>query len=267
MGGPGRALLLWSFGAAMLAAFALDGWIKYESSKSTFRGISKSTLVISALVLLIVCGELFWNGQTAHSTSPASSIYPKTALTDWLQKNVGREERVLFLTPRGSWLPNEVLQQNGRNHPSGVLPPNGAMVYELHDVSGYDSLSPKAYREFLVQGEGADVSPPLNGNMILVNNAQSKSLDALRVRYVVADKELPRSLETLQKVWQGDGCVVYRREINANVLRKDGKDFYPGWKDGVYQPTSFRLGLFISLCAWFAAACVLAFAAGKANPQ
>jgi len=299
MGGPGRALLLWSFGAAMLAAFALDGWIKYESGKSTFSksvipaqaGIqnrgdsvpaggldsrlrgndgmrSKSTFAFSAIILLAVTAELFWNGQSAHPTSPASSIYPKTALTDWLQKNVPENDRILFVTPKNSWLPGEVLQQNGRNHPSGVLPPNGAMVYGLHDVNGYDSLSPKAYRDFLVQGEGADVSPPLNGNMVLINNPRSKSLDALRVRYVVSKEPMVFAgsdrlgktvfvgndpLGKLNAVWQGEGCIIYRREINESVQYKDGKNFYPGWKNGVYQPTTFRLGLFISLCAWFAA--------------
>mgnify|MGYP007115599830 CR=1 FL=1 len=256
MGGPGRALLLWSFGAAMLAAFALDGWIKHENSKSTFASAIKSTYAVSTIILSVVIGELFWNGQTAHPTSPAASIYPKTALTDWLQKNTAKDDRILFITPRDNWLPNEVLQQSGRNHPSGVLPPNGAMVYGLHDVSGYDSLSPKAYRVFLVKGEGADVSPPLNGNMILINNTQSKLLDALRVRYVVV--ALPMILagtnpfSGMDQVWSGNGCVVYRRDIDEKIPRRDGKDFYPGWKDGVYQPTTFRLGLFISLCAWFA---------------
>jgi hypothetical protein len=155
------------------------------------------------------------------------------------------------------------LQQYSRNHPRGVLPPNGAMVYGLHDVNGYDSLSPKAYRDFLVQSEGADVSPPLNGNMILINNAQSKSLDALRVKYVVLVLPLilagNNPLDKLPQVWQGDGCVVYARNINKNISSRDGKDFYPGWKNGVYQPTTFRLGLFISLCAWFAVIMTFSF--------
>jgi len=304
MGGPGRALLLWSFGAAMLAAFALDGSIKYESGKSTFgepvnvipaqAGIqkvapasrrrisgkmplpldsrvrgndgmqSKSTFALSAIILLIVCAELFWNGQTAHPTSPASSIYPETALTNWMRVNLPQNERVLFITPQDGWLPGELSQQKyARNHPSGVLPPNGAMVYGLHDVNGYDSLSPKAYRDFLVKGEGADVSPPLNGNMILINNAQSSALDALRVRYVVIELPLAFAgnahLNKLHWVWQANGCNVYRRDLDTNIPRRDGKDFYPGWKDGVYQPTTFRLGLFLSLCAWFAVMMTVGF--------
>lgn len=277
MGGPGRALLLWSFGAAMLAAFALDGWIKYESRKSTFKKTTKSTFALSAIILLIVCAELFWNGQSAHPTSPASSIYPKTALTDWLQKNVPPDERVAFDIPRENglhenWLPSEMLQQSGGNHPIGVLPPNGAMVYSLRDINGYDSLSPKAYREFLLQGAGADVSPMLNGNMILFGSDSSSGMDALRVGFIVALGESSARVYQSQKlvldpVWQGDGCTVYRRTINKKIPRRDGKDFYPGWKDGVYQPATFRLGLFISLCAWFAVAFVLAFATGMVKPK
>ena len=269
MGGPGRALLLWSFGAAMLAAFALDGWIKYESGKSTFKKTTKSTFALSAIIVLIVCAELFWNGQSAHPTSPAFSIYPKTALTDWLQKNVPADERILFVTPRENglrenWLPSEMLQQIGRNHPIGVLPPNGAMVYSLRDINGYDSLSPKAYRDFLLQGAGTDVSPMLNGNMILFSNGDPAEMDALRVGFIVEEGDSPIRVDESHKillnpVWQGDGCIVYQRKINEKVPRKDGKDFYPGWKDGVYQPTTFRLGLFISLCAWLAVMMTVGF--------
>jgi len=301
MGGPGRALLLWSFGAAMLAGFALDWLVKRESGKSTFvessqnrgagvpaggldsrvrgnddvidkstfRRIHKSTFALSAIILLVVCGELFYNGQSAHPTSPASSIYPKTALTEWLQKNVPQNERIAFDTPRENslrenWLPSELLQQIGRNHPIGVLPPNGAMVYGLNDINGYDSLSPKAYREFLLQGAGADVSPMLNGNMILFGSDRPSEMDALRVRFIVALGEssvraYPSQKLELDPVWRGDGCTIYRRTINTKIPRRDGKDFYPGWKDGAYQPTTFRLGLFISLCAWFVAIGILSY--------
>ena len=281
MGGPGRALLLWSFGAAMLAAFALDGWINYERAKSsrvklseveagesTFDGMraTKSTFALSTIILLIVCAELFWNGQTAHPTSPASSIYPKTALTNWLQENVSKDDRILFITPKNNWLPSEVLQQNGRNHPAGVLPPNGAMVYGLHDVNGYDSLSPKAYRDFLVHGEGADVSPPLNGNMILINNFHSSSLGDLHARFVVTESRLSQEqidISHLHQVWAGDGSTIYERNVVSDISIIGGQNFYPGWKNGVYQPTTFRLGLFISLCAWFVVMLTFGFYRGS----
>jgi hypothetical protein len=190
---------------------------------------------------------LWINGLGAHPTAPRGTIYPQTTLTSWLQKNVKSDERVLFLTPRGTWAPTEGLQQaRGIAHPPGVLPPNGATVYGLNDVSGYDSLAPLAYREFVNTGEGENVSPPLNGNMILINNVQSPALVALNVRYVVAleTQELPLD----NKVFSADGSAVYQLPL-ANVMRKNGADFYPGWKDGKYQPETFRLGTFVALCA------------------
>jgi hypothetical protein len=54
----------------------------------------------------------------------------------------------------------------------------------------------------------------------------------------------------LKEVAQLDGALVYQRSV-APVKQVDGRDFYPGWNRDktVYEPTSFRLGAFISLCA------------------
>ncbi len=51
--------------------------------------------------------------------------------------------------------------------PEAVLPPNAATVYHLRDVGGYDSLYLARYRDFASLIQGADPSPPANGNMIL----------------------------------------------------------------------------------------------------
>ena len=233
MGGVGRALVLWSFGAAVLAAFGLD-----------FLRSKWSTPVLPLVALLVVGGELFAAGIGVIPTSPRERIYPPTQITQFLQSKFAENERVLFLTPRGSWLPGELLQSNHRNHPAGVLPPNGATLFGLNDVNGYDSLAPRAYREFLVQGEGADISPPLNGNMILVNNPNSPALDALNVRFIVSENAL--DLSNAKEVLRADGAIIYERKIR-NVARKSGRDFSPGWREGKYQPQSFRLGAFISL--------------------
>ena len=237
MGGVGRALVLWSFGVALLAAFGLDALRSNLSGKG-------STPFIPIFALFVIGGELFANGLGTIPTSARNAIYPQKQLTQFLQFNSSSGARVLFLTPRNSWLPEEILQENGRNHPEGVLPPNGAMAFGIYDVNGYDSLAPRAYREFLIGGEGADVSPPLNGNMILLNNPNSPALDALSVRYVVSEN--PLEGQNLKEVLREDGAIVYERELK-NVPRRDGKDFSPGWRDGKYQPQSFRLGAFLSL--------------------
>ena len=69
-------------------------------------------------------------------------------IVGWLAQRTSREARVMLLTDRASWLPTEDLQRGGRTHPSGILPPNGAMVYRIHDINGYDSRAPRAYREW-----------------------------------------------------------------------------------------------------------------------
>jgi hypothetical protein len=246
MGGVGRALLLWSFGAAMLAAFGLDALRRRWS-----------TPVIPAVALLLIAGELFFNSGDANRVAPRASVYPPTQLTTWLQQHTQDGARVLFITPRESWLPSEAFNaSSGRTHPAGVLPPNGATVYGLNDVSGYDSLAPRAYREFVAPGEnlkaGEDISPALNGNMLLLQNPNSPALEQLGLRYVVSQS--PLDATGWKEVLRANGCIVYERakraeQPNLKPTVKGGEDFNPGWRDGKYQPESFRFGSFISLCA------------------
>jgi len=84
--------------------------------------------------------------------------------------------------------------------------------------------------------------------MILLNNPDSPALDALNARYVVSLE--PLDSEKLKEVNRLDDAIIYQRTI-APVEAKDGRDFTPGWnRDKTkYEPTSFRLGAFISLCA------------------
>jgi hypothetical protein len=244
MGGVGRCLLLWSLGAALLAGYGLD-WLRSKSKSD----------IVPLLALLLVAGELFATGWTLQPIAPRASIYPATTLTDWLRTHTADGARILFLTPRNGWKPSD-LPGVRQPHPPGVLPPNGAAVYGLNDVNGYDSLAPLAYRNFVVQCEGADVSPLLNANMILLENLRSPALDALDVRYVVSNAAI--EVPDAQRVFEADGCIVYERNAAAlNRAHTSGRDFYPGWhhEDGrpaneqVYEPQSFRIGTFISLCA------------------
>lgn len=236
MGGTGRALLLWSLGVALLAGFGLD-----------FARRKISSGVLPLIALLVVCAELFGNAFSTQPTSPRAEIYPPTELTSFLAKNSSPTARVLMLTPKGEWLPTEALQSGGRTHPSGILPPNGATVYGIHDVNGYDSLSLRVYRQWLASEETEGSSPQLNGNMVLVNSLSPAMLDSLAVRYVVTPQSRPPSPEPGRKVLSVNGCDVWERNISGD-LRISGANFAPGWRDGKYQPTSFRFGAFLSLC-------------------
>jgi hypothetical protein len=233
MGGTGRVLLLWSLGVALLAGFGID----FVRSRISSR-------IFVPLALLWVAGELTFNSFLTVPTAPRASVYPPTALTTFLAKNSGPQARVLMLTPQQSWLPAEAFRAP-RTHPGGVLPPNGALVYGIYDVNGYDSLSLRQYRAW-VASEGS-ASPAFNGNMVLLNSLSPALLDSLAVRYVVTRQgaELPSAPS--RKIASLDGCDVWQREAGGQ-LRVGGQNFAPGWKEGVYQPTSFRFGVFVSLC-------------------
>jgi hypothetical protein len=84
--------------------------------------------------------------------------------------------------------------------------------------------------------------------MMLLNNPDSPALDALNVRYIVA--QVPLEIQGGRQVFTADGCVVY--DISGrrhNVQRRNGSDFYPGWRQSKFQPETFRLGSFLTLCS------------------
>ena len=237
MGGTGRAFLLWSLGVALLAAFGFD-----------FARRRVKSAILPALALALVFGELGFNAFLSQPTAPRAQIYPPTQLTTFLARNSSLTARVLMLTPKNSWLPGEYLQRSGRNHPPGILPPNGATVYGIYDVDGYDSLSLRQYRAWVGGGEAGGPSPQFNGNMVLLETLEAPILDSLSVRYIVAPQDASLPGAAGKRVFSADNCDVWQREIGGQ-LRVSGASFAPGWKAGRYQPESFRLGAFISLCA------------------
>jgi hypothetical protein len=100
--------------------------------------------------------------------------------------------------------------------------------------------------------------------MMLLQNVDSPALDDLNVRYIVAleTENMVSSNRVLTKVLSGDGAIIYRREEKPTPSRfrpsRSGADFYPGWREGKYQPRSFRLGTFLTLCAVLALGFVFA---------
>jgi hypothetical protein len=65
--------------------------------------------------------------------------------------------------------------------PNAVFPPNAATVYGLRDAFGYDSLYLAHYRDFASLIQGADPSPPLNGNLLLARLGQTYGLDMVSI--------------------------------------------------------------------------------------
>ena len=231
-------------GAALLAGFGTD----------FLRSKLKSSLV-PVVALLLVGAELSFNAFLVQPTAPRAQIYPQTILTRWLSSRVDERNRVLFYTPRQQWLPIEGFRPP-QTHPIGVMPPNGALVYRLHEVNGYDSLSAAKYRAWigteeitrLQDQEIEGASPLLNGNMVLINNLRSPVLDSLALRFIVVPQSINLGDNTPDGtiVFSADGCDVWQIATRGD-LRVNGAAFYPGWKAGGYRPETFRFGAFVSL--------------------
>ncbi len=237
MGGTGRALVLWSLGAALCAGFGFD-WLRSRWKLN----------LLAPLALGLIALELFANAFLSQPTSTRDAIYPRTQVTDFLAKNSTSGARVWFQTDKRGWLPTEGFRPP-RTHPPGVLPPNGASVYGIHDINGYDSLSLRGYREVVSSSEpNGNPSPDLNGNMILLQTPSPILLDTLSVRWIVTPEDAPTPEKT-RLVLSANGCAVYERALPTNSARVGGEAFSPGFREGKYAPETFRLGVFVSLLA------------------
>ena len=117
------------------------------------------------LALGLVLVDLFWVGIPINPTSAPENVYPVTPGVKLLQEQIGHE-RIFPVNQAWSLY----------RSPPAVLPPNGAMVFGLHDVQGYDSLLTRQYKEFANQfarpnrAGVKDSSPPEVGNMIFFQN-------------------------------------------------------------------------------------------------
>ncbi|BCM94283.1 hypothetical protein IAD21_06186 [Abditibacteriota bacterium] len=237
MGGTGRSLVLWSMGAALCAGFGFD-WLRSQW---------KSNL-LPPLALAVVVLELFANAFTTQPTSPREAIYPKTQLTDFLTQNTNPKARVWLQTDKRSWIPLEYFRGQ-RTHPLGILPPNGATVYGIYDINGYDSLSLVGYRLYASSSEaGGNPSPDFNGNMVLLQTPTPTMLDQFSVRWIVT-LQGDTAPQNAQSVLTANGCTIYERPLPINGTRVGGEAFAPGFREGQYAPETFRLGTFISLLA------------------
>ncbi len=139
---------------------------------------SISWLPVSALGIVIL--DLFVTGIRVNLTADQSEVYPVTPGIAYLQQHAGHS-RIMPLNRRWSLL----------KAPPAVLPPNGATVYGLRDVQGYDSLLTGQYKAFANQfslpaPDGSrDASPPEVGNMVFFQNPEAALLPTLGAEYAL----------------------------------------------------------------------------------
>jgi hypothetical protein len=221
LAGPGLALqaTLLVVGAALLVLAA--------------RGAITGALCVGVAAL-----DLFSWGMGFNPSSPPATVYPITPGIGWLQQNAGD---ALIAPLNRTW-------SLGVRPPEGaILPPNALTVYQLHDLSGYDSLIPRRVKRRIEVVGGENPSPPENGNLVFIKSARAAR--ALGARFLVTAPGVGEldGEGTLRRVYDGPDMTIYENEQGGRAVAPAGD-----------APASFRVGLFLGLCGMAA----LAAAAG-----
>jgi hypothetical protein len=140
------------------------------------------------VALALVAADLVATGIAYNPTSPSKEVYPATQLTGFLKSNASHD-RIM-----------PVNQNWDMKGPKAVLPPNGAMVFGLRDIQGYDSLFPGQFKSFMnkLAAPITDASPQEVGNLVFARNPQSPLINDAAVRFVISRQplDLPGSKET-----------------------------------------------------------------------
>ncbi len=124
------------------------------------RGGERALVAVAAAELLLV-------GYGYTPTASPESIYAEAPAIAELQ---GRAEGVRALTLTEAW--------TFEGPTAAALPPNGATVFGIRDVQGYDSLMPRWAKHGASVAAGGDPCPEINGNMVLIGERTLAALDA-----------------------------------------------------------------------------------------
>ncbi len=287
-GSPGRVLVLWTFALAALAGLGLDalsasdgsgprrpawtviaicaiGMVITLGGRIPSGGWESRMLVQPGLFLLgavlvgglaagriparraataavgLVTLDLFVTGFGYNLTAERAEVYPPTRFTDTLAR-IAAHDRILPVNHGWSF-----------GGPSAVLPPNGALVYGLRDVQGYDSLFPGAYKAFMnrMAKPEADASPPEVGNMVFAKNPLNPLVPSAGVRCIVS--QTPLDIQGAQEVYVDPLHVYVLTAVpgRAYAMTADGTPATVAWLEdepdhltlSVHSPDSAQLRL------------------------
>ncbi len=118
------------------------------------------------VLVAVVVAELLLAGYGYTPTARPEAIYADHPAIAELQ---GRSEGVRALCLTDAWAfggPSEA-----------ALPPNGATVFGVRDVQGYDSLIPRWAKHGASVAAGGEPCPEINGNMVLIGERTLERLD------------------------------------------------------------------------------------------
>lgn len=180
-----RAAACLALGTAMVSAVVAYGSWQSSRAHSAPASLDRELLVFCALLLVSALGiasclrhkgeamlvavlalELLYAGHAYNLFAEPSSAYAAhPTISELRQRSVGG--RVMCLTRRWDFAgPVEA-----------ALPPNGATVFGLRDVQGYDSLMPRWAKGGAARASQGRVSPEINGNMVMLGVGGLDKLD------------------------------------------------------------------------------------------
>ncbi len=158
--------------------------------------VSVRGLRVSLAALVLV--ELLAANGSYNRTSRASEVYPVRPLVAFLQAHAG-DARIMPL--------NRVWGLS--QPPPAILPPNSGMVYQLHDLQGYDSLLTRHYIAWVATLDSGSPAPPENGNMVFTYGVGTPQARAAGAAWVVSQQPLPPNTG-FQVAYQGTDGFVYQ---------------------------------------------------------
>jgi hypothetical protein len=167
-----------------IAGLGLLAWPMFRRAAERGNAPSTPQFVLPAAVALVIL-DLFWTGIGSNPTAAWEQVYPETKGIAYLREHVGHD-RIFPINRRWSLFaqPPFVLPD--------VLPPNGATVFGLRDVQGYDSLFSGRYKAYAngfarPNRQGAlDASPPEVGNMVFFQNGNAAGVPDVAAAYAIA---------------------------------------------------------------------------------
>lgn len=141
---------------------------------------------------ILIGADLLVANWGFHAAADPALLTTRPELVNWLAAQPG-PWRLTTFSPHGD----------------KTLNANGAWLYDLQDIRGYDSIIPKQYTDYMAVIEPQN-ELPFNRVQPLVNweSLNSPLLDLVGVKYIVTLETL--TLPKLDLVWQENGVKVYQ---------------------------------------------------------
>jgi|GEM_PF-3085299 len=166
--------------------------------------VKKGVAQLKWLLVLLLVVDMFMFGIKLNSYVKTEYAYPKTAVTDFINKDKS-VKRVLPLVD--------------------TMLPNSLMPYGIQDLRGRDALISKRFYKFSKLINDKD-KPPQLPNFILPNRIDSDLIDFLNVKYIIS--EIPVENTLPERLISSNGfSEVYKGQSQAQTFVA-GKDKLAG---------------------------------------